>query len=430
MNDESIFVQIASYRDPELIPTVLDLLETAEQPDNIKICVCWQYDESENVSLIKQYNNIEIISVPYYESKGACWARNQIQRRYNGERYTLQLDSHHRFVNGWDTILKNMYQQCKLMGSAKPLITTYIPSFDPFKNKDTYEMIPWKMNFHKFLPEGAVFFIPEPIHDHEKFTAPIPARFYSAHFAFTDGIFCEEVSHDPEYYFYGEEISIAARAFTHGYDLYHPHKVVAWHEYTRSARIKHWDDHNFLNNQIKGITKNWWERDGTSQKRNRVLFGMEEDNNIMIPKKYGFGKERTLQEYEKYVGLNFKDKSYSIHALSGKIPPTPYTEDFLNDENPDPSNITTLVKKTTVGYKQIFDGEDIVSLKFKILNSNNKVVTVGSFDGNILSIFKNMNGQIPLNIKFDTMTPDDKFTCKFFAIDTFGSERLLCKIQL
>lgn len=430
MNDESIFVQIASYRDPELIPTVLDLLETAEQPDNIKICVCWQYDESEDVSLIKQYNNIEIISVPYYESKGACWARNQIQRRYNGERYTLQLDSHHRFVNGWDRILKDMYKQCQSMGSSKPLITTYIPSFDPFKNKDTYEMIPWKMNFHKFLPEGAVFFIPEPMHDHENYTAPIPARFYSAHFAFTDGIFCEEVPHDPEYYFYGEEISIAARAFTHGYDLYHPHKVVAWHEYTRASRIKHWDDHDFLSNKISGITKNWWERDTSSQKRNRVLFGMEEDNNITIPKKYNFGTKRTLQEYEKYVGLNFKDKSYSIHTLSGKTPPTPYTEDFITDENPDPSNINTIVKKTMVGYKQIFDGGDIVSLKFKILNSKNKVVTVGSFEGSILSIFKNMTNQIPLNIKFDTVTPEDKFICKFFAIDTFGSERPLCKIEL
>lgn len=430
MNDESIFVQIASYRDPELIPTVLDLLETAEQPDNVKICVCWQYDESEDISLIKQYNNIEIISIPYYESKGACWARNQIQRRYNGERYTLQLDSHHRFVNGWDTILKNMYKQCQSMGSKKPLITTYIPSFDPFKNKDTYEMVPWKMNFHKFLPEGSVFFIPEPIHNHENYTAPIPARFYSAHFAFTDGIFCEEVSHDPEYYFYGEEISIAARAFTHGYDLYHPHKVVAWHEYTRSSRIKHWDDHNFLSNNIKGISKNWWERDTTSQKRNRVLFGMEKDDTVIIPKKYNFGKERTLQEYEKYVGINFKDKSYSIHTLSGKTPPTPYTEDFIVDENPDPSNIVTVVKKTTVAYKQIFDGGVIVSLKFKILNSNDKVVTVGSFDGNILSIFKNMTNQIPLNIKFDTLNPNDKFACKFYAIDTFGSERLLCKIQL
>lgn len=32
------------------------------------------------------------------------------------------------------------------------------------------------------------------------------------------------------------------RAFTHGYDLYHPHKVIVSHEYTRSYGRKHWED--------------------------------------------------------------------------------------------------------------------------------------------------------------------------------------------
>ncbi len=80
-------------------------------------------------------------------------------------------------------------------------------------------------------------------------TEPIPARFYSAHFAFTVGQFCKEVPHDPEYYFHGEEISIAVRAYTWGYDLFHPHKVIAWHEYTRKGRTKQWDD-----------DKEWWEK--------------------------------------------------------------------------------------------------------------------------------------------------------------------------
>ena len=34
MNNESIFVQIASYRDPELIPTIMDMFETANNPEN------------------------------------------------------------------------------------------------------------------------------------------------------------------------------------------------------------------------------------------------------------------------------------------------------------------------------------------------------------------------------------------------------------
>jgi len=36
---KSIFVQIASYRDPELIPTIKDLIEKAHHPENLKICL-------------------------------------------------------------------------------------------------------------------------------------------------------------------------------------------------------------------------------------------------------------------------------------------------------------------------------------------------------------------------------------------------------
>ena len=37
----SIFIQIASYRDPELRPTLKDLLDKADNPDRLHICVCW-----------------------------------------------------------------------------------------------------------------------------------------------------------------------------------------------------------------------------------------------------------------------------------------------------------------------------------------------------------------------------------------------------
>ena len=89
------------------------------------------------------------------------------------------------------------------------------------------------MDFDRFSPDGNVHFLPATIDDAEDRSEPIPARFYSAHFAFTDGEFVNEVPHDPQYYFHGEEVSIAVRAFTHGYDLLHPHKIFLWHYYTR-----------------------------------------------------------------------------------------------------------------------------------------------------------------------------------------------------
>jgi hypothetical protein len=177
------------------------------------------------------------------------------------------------------------------------------------------------MNFDRFIPEGAVFFLPATIPNWEELTEPIPARFYSAHFAFSLGSFVEEVPHDPNYYFHGEEISIAVRAYTHGYDLFHPHKIIAWHEYTRRGRTKQWDD-----------DKTWGNKNSESHLRNRKLFemdGLEKDIDFGI---YDFGTERTLEDYERYAGISFKKRAVQKFTLDNNIAPNPplYGEEFEN----------------------------------------------------------------------------------------------------
>jgi hypothetical protein len=37
---DTIFVQIASYRDPELIPTIYDCIENADFPENLRVQFC------------------------------------------------------------------------------------------------------------------------------------------------------------------------------------------------------------------------------------------------------------------------------------------------------------------------------------------------------------------------------------------------------
>ena len=168
------------------------------------------------------------------------------------------------------------------------------------------------MNFDKFIPEGAVFFLPATIDDYMTITAPIPARFYSAHFAFTEGNFVKEVPHDPELYFHGEEISITVRAYTWGYDLFHPHKPIVWHEYTRSNRVKHWDDDS-----------EWWKKNTSSHLRNRKLFEMDGLTKDIDFGPYGFGPKRTLADYERYAGISFKRRKATKYTLQHNVPPNP-----------------------------------------------------------------------------------------------------------
>jgi hypothetical protein len=51
-----IFVQIASYRDPELIPTIKDCIDKAKHPENLVFAIGWQHDESENLDEFKNDN--------------------------------------------------------------------------------------------------------------------------------------------------------------------------------------------------------------------------------------------------------------------------------------------------------------------------------------------------------------------------------------
>ncbi len=317
-----IFIQIASYRDPELIKTLDDCIEKADKPEKLVFGICWQHsdeDEWDNIDKYKDDKRFKIVDVNYKDSKGACWARNTLQQEYTNEEYTFQLDSHHRFIEGWDTELIKMLKGLQKKGHKKPLLTSYISSYNPENDPEGRVKVPWLMNFDRFIPEGAVFFLPATIPGWEKMTEPIPARFYSAHFAFSLGSFVKEVPHDPEYYFHGEEISIAVRSYTHGYDLFHPHKIIAYHEYTRKGRTKQWDD-----------DKTWGNRNTNSHLRNRKLFemdGLEKDIDFGI---YDFGTERTLEDYERYAGVNFKKRSVQEYTKKNNFAPNPplYGEEY------------------------------------------------------------------------------------------------------
>jgi hypothetical protein len=337
--NKKIFIQIAAYRDPQLITTLDDCFKNAKNPKNLRICVCWQHDDGEDLGIYKNHKQVKILDVPYLESKGVCWARHAIQQEYQGEGYTLQIDSHMRFTPNWDETLIKMIKDLQKKGYPKPLLTGYVPSFNPDNDPKERVQEPWRMVFDRFIPEGAVFFLPETIPNWKNESLPVPSRFYSAHFCFTLGKFAEEVQHNPEYYFHGEEISIAARAYTHGYDLFHPHRVVIWHEYTRRGRTKQWDD-----------DKKWGERNNLCHSLNRKLFAMDGEKQEGHHSKYGFGKIRTLKDYEEYSGLLFSKRAVQQHTLDKKYPPNPSIKELGGKENWEKSFLKIFRHCIDVGY--------------------------------------------------------------------------------
>ena len=327
-----IFVQIAAYRDPQLIPTIKSMLENAKKPKNLRIGIARQFhpeDKFDDLSEFENDNRFRILNIPHTESKGVCWARHQVQQLYKGEEFTLQIDSHMRFEKDWDDILIKMIKKLQKQGHPKPLLTGYVSSFDPENDPQGRVDEPWRMTFDRFTPEGVVFFLPEVIPGWKEMEGPIPARFYSAHFCFTLGQFSTEVQHDPEFYFHGEEISITVRAYTHGYDLFHPNKVVIWHEYTRKGRTKQWDD-----------DKEWYLKNTACHKKNRQLLGIDGEKYEGDYYEW-FGKERTIRDYEKYAGILFETRSVQQDTLDKKYPPNEYN---FENENEWKKSFSTIFK--------------------------------------------------------------------------------------
>jgi Glycosyltransferase (GlcNAc) len=309
----TIFVAIPSYRDPELVPTLRDCFDKARWPHDLRVGLCWQHDAADSLGGFADDRRIRVVDVPYSESRGACWARSQCAARYEGEDFILQLDSHHRFIKDWDATLIDMMG---LVPSRKPILTTYPPAYSP---DGYFSEQPTKVGFDAFTAQGPISTIAIPMTNFTDVDAPIPSRFFAGGFSFSIGRFLEDVPPDPQLYFRGEENSVCVRAFTQGYDLFHPHRIVCWHEYGRWGKPKHWEDH-----VVEHTTaKLWHELEISGLARFRRLFGID----LLDPSEkfgvYGFGTSRTLRDYERYAGVHFGLQGVEEYTLDHGSPPGP-----------------------------------------------------------------------------------------------------------
>ena len=83
------------------------------------------------------------------------------QRHYNNETYQLQLDSHHRFMQGWDTKSITLLHSCD--AGEHSVLTTYADGYhtddESDYNAEIYYKIDWEELYgaiflHRFAPTG------------------------------------------------------------------------------------------------------------------------------------------------------------------------------------------------------------------------------------------------------------------------------------
>lgn len=297
-----IFVQIASYRDPELLPTIKHCLERAKSPENLTFGICWQKDDTDNS--INEYinnSNFSIAVIPATKSKGTCWARHITNQMLRDEDFTLQIDSHTRFIKNWDEELLKTWLS---LSDEKAVITAYPPQYEPGQEESEWKNEPQICNVYNFkdnLTEQRPSAFPKNIN------RPFKAVHVAAGFIFAPASIIKDVPYDPQFYFIGEETALTVRLYTNGYNLYHPNKIFLYHYYERKDQPKHWVD-----------DKQWIEFGNVARQRIDTL--LKRNNNIDLGS-YKLGTLRSLEDFQNYSGIDYNRKIIHLDTINGKEPP-------------------------------------------------------------------------------------------------------------
>ena len=308
----TIFISLASYCDTLLKSTIQSAYDNACFPDRLVFGVVEQSAQNSLTELPEQIQKqIKYVLLNPVQARGVCWARSLVQSLYADEDWFLQVDAHTLFDKHWDVQLIASWMDC-LKESPKPIMSSFLHAFEIVngefqKHKYTDNVIANTVTkdvvFEKSLADLAFnsVFVDS--------TAPVRGFHAAAGFIFAPGTFVYEVPYDPHMYFYGEEHSLALRAFTHGWDIFHPRKLPLYHYYYNPnmevKRVHHWGDHD------ANRSEKWWALDGRAKLRFEKLVS---GASLGV---YGLGGVRTVEDYAAFSGIDYRNRVIHPKAYVG-----------------------------------------------------------------------------------------------------------------
>jgi hypothetical protein len=305
----TIFISVASYRDKICPTTLQSIYRNAAYPENVYVGICQQNDPEDDVDCITegmkeipQYKSqVRVVRLKHQEAKGPTYARFLCSTLYNGEEYYLQIDSHCKFIQDWDVLLIAMITDLKASGIPKPVLSHYTPNYEDHKDRPdpnspvTTICKAWFTEDNLISLEGAGWNTPESL--------PKPNAYIAAGMFFCEGYFLKDIPFDPEldFLFIGEELLLSARFYTNGWDIFTPNRNTIYHLYTRGGDPKFWDNQHTDSKQ--------------ASEKVRYLLGLHKDTKKLTPRQlhllevYGLGKDRSLEDYFKFAGIDLKNKT-------------------------------------------------------------------------------------------------------------------------
>ena len=244
---DDIIVLIPSFRDKETWPTIKSLIETARFPHRVYIGVVFQVDTTSKAEVTEltteegsgisidpakwdRQKQLRTIIMDYRHATGPCYARYLAQSLHRGEEYVLQIDSHMRFRMNWDSFL--IRQLNKTKRPEKSVLTAYPPGYDSNETRATI-LVPSKFDNDGMLRQKGRLLRSD--YKHDKENDNIPCLLYAGGFNFSHSSILDVCPYEKHHHlFFGEEISMAVRLYTHGIDLYAPPQTVCYHKWERN----------------------------------------------------------------------------------------------------------------------------------------------------------------------------------------------------
>lgn len=300
----SIFISVASYRDPSLWPTVADALAQAAQPSMLHFGVVDQSGEAcePPAELVKQAGSVRYLHVHHRFSRGPCWARSIAASYCQEEPYFLQIDSHMLFDRHWDRML---IEQLEALSARNPraIISTYPSPYEvidgqPVRKPFTGHALVLEPKPGTTLGEESPVlpFRSRPVRTGQA----VPGFHVGAGCLFTRSAFIAEVPYDPWIYFHGEEQNLAVRAWTRGWDIHHMPDMPIYHLYhSGNDRPVHWAKDDDVSRPVR-----WWELDRNSKARMRALLYHRADLGT-----YGLGSARSLEAFAEFSGIDYVNRT-------------------------------------------------------------------------------------------------------------------------
>lgn len=311
-HDDSIFVGIASFRDPQCPITIREMFKKATNPNRVFIgtieqntdeepaCIPVEYDTCDPFSFCPR-DNIRIRRWPPKISLGPTFGRYVSVLMYRAEKYYMMIDSHNRFIFQWDYVVLKMYIETP---GQKKVLSNYPQGFDGPEERVDKRSLQYLCKQH-WIPEFHYSRNKADVVTVNGYTRPTP--YTAAGFLWADAEILELVPFDPhlDYLFDGEELLFSVRLWTYGYDIWCPSENILFHDYNRHTAKRFWHE-----------KVDWGPIQAVSRMRvQRMLKSVFKDtkkrvvpDDMKVPErvlreydKYDLGKVRTLEEYWKFA---------------------------------------------------------------------------------------------------------------------------------